>query len=72
MYMYLDHYDCKPDSCGPLAKCMPDGGCNCEDGYEIPQSHLPTPASFGCVGKYVKLKISNYSIFLAYSYENNV
>nr|XP_013766684.1 PREDICTED: CD97 antigen-like [Pundamilia nyererei] len=43
------HYDCKPDSCGPLAKCMPDGGCNCEDGYEIPQSHLPTPASFGCV-----------------------
>ncbi|CAI5675111.1 unnamed protein product [Oreochromis niloticus] len=28
---------------------MPDGGCNCEDGYEIPRSHLPTPDSFGCV-----------------------
>ncbi|XP_069004737.1 adhesion G protein-coupled receptor E1-like [Embiotoca jacksoni] len=43
------HHDCKPNSCGPLAECTPDGGCICVNGYEIPPEHLPTPDSFGCV-----------------------
>nr|XP_046271820.1 adhesion G protein-coupled receptor E1-like [Scatophagus argus] len=43
------HYQCNPDSCGPLAKCSGDGGCICVPGYEIPPQHLPTPDSYGCV-----------------------
>ncbi|XP_051244903.1 adhesion G protein-coupled receptor E1-like [Dicentrarchus labrax] len=43
------HYDCKPDSCGPLAECSTEGGCTCLPGYEIPPTHIPTPDSYGCV-----------------------
>ncbi|XP_037647114.1 adhesion G protein-coupled receptor E2-like isoform X2 [Sebastes umbrosus] len=43
------HYECKPDSCGPLAECSTAGGCTCVSGYEIPPTHLPTPDSYGCV-----------------------
>ncbi|XP_062295290.1 adhesion G protein-coupled receptor E1-like [Scomber scombrus] len=43
------HYDCKPDSCGPLAQCNTDGGCVCVSGYEIPPTHLPTGDTYGCV-----------------------
>ncbi|XP_070778996.1 adhesion G protein-coupled receptor E1-like [Enoplosus armatus] len=43
------HYECNPDSCGPLAQCTPSGGCVCVPGYEIPPEHLPTPDSYGCV-----------------------
>ncbi|XP_040918923.1 adhesion G protein-coupled receptor E1-like isoform X2 [Toxotes jaculatrix] len=44
------HYVCNPDSCGPLAQCSSsDGGCTCVPGYEIPQTHLPTPDSYGCI-----------------------
>ncbi|XP_044036388.1 adhesion G protein-coupled receptor E1-like [Siniperca chuatsi] len=43
------HYECKPDSCGPLAKCSGSGGCICVPGYEIPPEHLPTADSYGCI-----------------------
>ncbi|XP_026208805.1 adhesion G protein-coupled receptor E1-like [Anabas testudineus] len=44
-----DHSDCKPDSCGPLAVCTPEGGCICVPGFEIPLLYTPTPDSYGCV-----------------------
>ncbi|XP_059204058.1 adhesion G protein-coupled receptor E1-like, partial [Centropristis striata] len=47
-YFCLDHFDCKPDSCGPLAQCDTNGGCVCVSGYEIPPPHKPTPDSYGC------------------------
>lgn len=50
---YPDHYDCKPDSCGPLAECTGDGGCLCVSGYEIPPTHPPTEGSYGCAGECV-------------------
>ncbi|XP_026180307.1 adhesion G protein-coupled receptor E1-like, partial [Mastacembelus armatus] len=43
------HSDCQPDSCGPLAKCTPEGGCVCITGLEIPPTYLPTPDAYGCV-----------------------
>ncbi|XP_047199826.1 adhesion G protein-coupled receptor E1 [Hippoglossus stenolepis] len=43
------HYECKSDSCGPLAKCVSGGGCSCVLGYEIPPQHRPTGDSYGCV-----------------------
>lgn len=53
--LYLVHHECKTDSCGPLAECSSSGGCSCITGYEIPPEHLPTPDSYGCVGKYILL-----------------
>ncbi|XP_031158308.2 adhesion G protein-coupled receptor E1-like [Sander lucioperca] len=43
------HYECNPDSCGPLAECSGSGGCICVSGYRIPSGYLPTPESYGCV-----------------------
>ncbi|XP_065818495.1 adhesion G protein-coupled receptor E1-like [Labrus bergylta] len=42
------HYICETDSCGPLAECAGNGGCECVSGYEIPPEHLPTQYSYGC------------------------
>ncbi|XP_045931506.1 adhesion G protein-coupled receptor E1-like isoform X2 [Micropterus dolomieu] len=42
------HYNCKPESCGPLAQCSGTGGCICVPGYEMPRKQLPTPDSFYC------------------------
>ncbi|XP_034751158.1 adhesion G protein-coupled receptor E2-like [Etheostoma cragini] len=43
------HYECNPDSCGPLAECSDRGGCICVSGFRIPPGYLPTPQSYGCV-----------------------
>lgn len=75
---YLDHSECTAASCGPLGNCT-DGGCTCNEGYEMPPDYLPTSNSYGCIGKklqYIKTRCyfqnSNIYIFLYYDqYENN-
>ncbi|CAI5675112.1 unnamed protein product [Oreochromis niloticus] len=42
------HSECTATSCGSLGNCT-DGGCTCNDGYEMPPDYLATSNSYGCI-----------------------